>query len=521
LVLAKSYPTANYPNQRPQWNRNRSFQGLRGADSKLPSKPLEDKPPLPVSNATKNKLSVFQFSGQPNPDSLAKQTVISLLSDDDKENAKAVKPNGLEAIQEVGNNSSQPKLPEPVKKEVPLTPAGRLALPDLIGMGDVKRAVQDISPEDRIEWDALRSSSSMTGNTRARKRTRSSSPLASPPGQLAAFISSRAQVDPGSDLWGRYSLSGSNAPTPQGQSVPALAHIMHTSSPQPEKEGTSPRSGGGLKRANSCGNHFPKRRRVVNIENDDVFTESVKLGPSKLSVLLERVQEGLTQPKQSPPISGPAATFLYLPTNKRYEFDDISCKQGERKGAMAAPKLPPAPPGTKMVPAKHQTSVRSNSSDYGEFDDDDLDTNLLDVFAPKPDATISNTTKASTSVRRPLDSPPQPRIPSINNLEPRQAAKDSKSSDTSTLKDEFDDSDEDMFTADLEDIVAKFDTQNSVPAKASPGPRKMDGISKVDSDDEFGDGGLDEEDFEAAEVAATQSKQQAANSLLLVRTQFS
>ena len=88
------------------------------------------------------------------------------------------------------------------------------------------------------------------------------------------------------------------------------------------------------------------------------------------------------------------------------------------------------------------------------------------------------------------------------------------------MKDEFDDSDEDMLTADLEDIVAKFDTQKSVTGDALPGPNNGIEASRASSDDEFGDGGLDEEDFEAAEVAATQSIQETANSLLPVRAKF-
>ena len=458
---------------------------------------------------------------------MAKQPVISLLSDDDKENTELGRTGAPKAVQEAGNKSSQPKLPEPVKKDVPSTPAGRLALPDLIGMGDVKRAVQDISPEDRIEWDVMRSSNpSERGKTRARKRARSSSPLTSPPGQLAAFINSRAQVDPGSELWGRYSLSGSNAATPQGQSVPALAHIMHTSSPQPLKDSTTPRSGGGFRRANSCGNQFPKRRRVGGAENDDVFTESVNFGPSKLSVLLERVQEGLsqsTQPKQSPPTIGLAAAPLNFPTKRRHErFEDISSiEQEKRKEIMAAPDLLPAASETEKAPAKHHPPILSNSSDYGEFDDDDLDATLLDAFVSMPEVPVPNTTNEPASVQPPPDASSQELVSSKGDPYPLPAVKSSKSSNSSTLQDEFDDSDEDMFAADLEDIVAKFDAQNSTGGHALAGLKKLGGISKADSEDEFGDGGLDEEDFEAAEVAATQSIQQTANSSLPVRAQFS
>ncbi|KAG0649780.1 DNA replication nuclease DNA2 [Hyphodiscus hymeniophilus] len=519
MPLQKSFSDQNHSTKRPQWSRNRSFQSPRGATSNLPPRPLQDRPAVPVSTATKNKLSVFQFGGNPDSNSIAKQEVISLLSSDDKENAGTGYTRGQDAMPEVGNESSQGKLPELIKWDAPSTPAGRLALPDLIGMGDVKRAVQDISPEDRIEWDALRSSNSMTSKTRARKRARSSSPLASPPGQLAAFINSRAQLDPGSELWGRYSLNGSNAPTPQGQSVPALAHIMHTSSPQPEKERATPRSGSAFKRANSCGNQFPKRRRVGGSENDDVFTESVKIGPSKLSVLLEQVQEGFTQPvqhRQSPQTSAPTPATLNVPTKRRYQdFKDVLSTEQSRKGdTMAVPRLSSSPSEANKTPKKPQTSIHSNSSDYGEFDDDDLDVSLLDVCILSTEEPFSNPTREYPTVQRPPDPPSQPPASLEKYAQPRAAMKDSKSSDSSTLKDEFDDSDEEIFAADLENIVAKFDTQNTRHGKVLSAPRKVVGISKADSDDEFGDGGLDEGDFEAAEVAATQSLQQTANSFL-------
>lgn len=44
---------------------------------------------------------------------------------------------------------------------------------------------------------------------------------------------------------------------------------------------------------------------------------------------------------------------------------------------------------------------------------------------------------------------------------------------------------------------------------------------RADSDDEFGDDGVDDSDLQAAEVAATQSIQQKANGLLPVRTRYS
>ena len=449
--------------------------------------------------------------------------MISLLSGDDKENADVGSVRSREVAQTDGKQASQPILPDLIKKDAPSTPAGRLPLPDLIGMGDVKRAVQDISPQDRIEWDVMSSNPSSTSKTRARKRARSSSPLTSPPGRLAEFINSRAQVDPGSELWGRYSLSGSNAPTPQGASVPALAHIMHTSSPQPSKESITPRSGGAFRRANSCGNQFPKRRRVGGGENDDVFTESVNLGPSKLSVLLERVQEGLRQPimpKQSHRIGDPAAVSSGLPMKRSYgDFEDtLPTEQDGAKEVMAAPMPAPIPIESENPSPRYKQPAQSSSTDYGEFDDDDLDASLLDAFDSKSAEPIVEAANQHTSMRQPPDLPSRAASPpKKHSPEPRpMVAAQSLDSET-TLKNEFDDSDEEMFAAVLGDIVAKFDPQNSTMAKDP----QIGGISKSDSDDEFGDGGLDEEDFEVAEMTATQSIHQTANSLLPVRAQFS
>ena len=452
--------------------------------------------------------------------------MISLLSDDDKENAGVQQAESEDPVQQVGNGSSHQGLPKPVEKHIPSTPDGRLAFPDLIGMDDVKRAVQDISPEDRIEWDAIRSSNSLTGRIRARKRARSSSPVASPPGQLAAFINSRAQLDPGSELWGRYSWSGSNVPTPEGHSVPALAHIMHTSSPQSGKERATPRSVGGFQRANSCGNQFPKRRRVGvgGSENDDVFSESVRIGPSKLSVLIERVQEGLDQrrdAKQTTQISAPSSVKPFQRRRHEDFKNDSSIQHAGESETMAPSRLPPSPSKPKKGSSKHHSPIRSNDSDYGDSNDEDFDASLLDVLVPKHMDLLSSSIEESNSLRRPLDSCSQsPKSSTDKHLLPHAAAEESTSSDSRTLKDEFYDSDEDVFAADLEDIAAKFDKQTSTRGKASPTLESAGGIPQRDSDDEFFDGGLDEEDFEAAEAAATQLIQQTAQISLPVCSEF-
>jgi hypothetical protein len=462
--------------------------------------------------------------------------VISLLSDDEKENA-VVHDN--EMPQE--NSKLEQRSPsEAPRKDVPSTPASRLALPDLIGMGDVRRPVQNISPDERIEWDHDKdmthsSTSSFGGIRRAKKRARSSSPTTSSPARAFAYFnvkdeSINPQADPGSELWGRYSLNGSNMPTPQGGSIPALAHIMNTSSPQPSKDGATPRSVAGFSRANSCGNQFPKRRRVGG-NDDDVFTESANIGPSKLSVLIERVQEGLSQPK--PPLTENGSVNCSHPSLKRPSSEieeDPPIPTSSREGAKYIPNhLGPSEPqpgpeeSEKIHPNPPQTQPRSNSSDYGdEFDDDELDATLLDSFGSKPQEFVSNISDKLTP-RLPPDPPPQP-YPSKAEVQSR-GAKASKYSESSTVKledDEFDDSDEDICTADLEHIVARFDNQHPVSNEATSvtKPRMGGQVLKADSDDEFGDDDLDEHDFEEAEAKTTQSIQKTTSSLLPVRTRF-
>ncbi|PBP21854.1 DNA replication factor Dna2 [Diplocarpon rosae] len=537
MPIQKSFSDQNHSarQQRPQqWKRVKSVGGA--PTTKSDPKPLQEKPPIPVSTATKNKLSVFNFGGQSTSKN-ASNSARSLLSDDEKENNEA-KTRTLILKEDTANtlivSQEQPALP--ARKFVPSTPAARLALPDLLGMGDVRRPAQSVSPDERIEWDKKKDDVSGSGFgrvRRARKRARSSSPTGSSP---ARAFSSHPQVDPGSELWGRYSLNGSNAPTPQGPSIPALAHIMHTSSPQPTKAGTTPRSGRGFRRANSCGNQFPKRRRTGGPENDDVFTESAAIGPSKLAVLIESVTEGLSHAPgvntlqkrlesypashRRPPSDGENESQTQQSHLKQNENTIIDCDQepvSEDSIGIVLPSLP-----------------ENEDTDYDEFDDDELDASLLEIVDAQDLASVL-----------PPDPPPQRRTADITanvirqdlplqrcltikamapptglETKPHKLSKtsDSEGSPLRAEKDEFGDSDDDMFTA----IASQYDAPNPVANRVSRMAKQNFGEakqirqmpSKAESDDEFGNDGLDDGDFEEAESTATQAFQQTGNSLL-------
>lgn len=525
------------PQNKSQWARNKSYQGPQKARNPQ-SKPLQEKPAVPVSTATKNKLSIFQFGGQKSE--YKGQNVISLLSDDDKENSKSSsgtfnRSSPRKSSPEKPKNSAdeQPSLPEPRRSDVPTTPASRLALPDLIGMSDVQRerVKQIVSPDDRIEWkydDDTPTTASPFGIRRAKKRARSSSPPASSPAPQF-FRNDNPQVDPGSELWGRYSLNGTNSNTPQGPSVPALAHIMQTSSPQPSRNGTTPRAIASFRRANSCGSQFPKRRKI-GASDGDVFTESVNIGPSKLSVLIERVQESLSQPREpfsmseSPKHSSPSHAPYKKPISPT---DDHSpTPQKDRRGSVSYHNNIQKQESTGMVCREREASVKAES-DYGDdFDDDDLDASLLETLELK---SVEKTSFIQpTSLQLPTGPPPRyPRSPKKSLSTPKPEIITSPHKRKAGVDDfgDFDEFDDDDFGADLEQMVSQFDKRSPEPRKfhLPSVPKSQNAerqMSKADSDDEFGDGDLDEDDFEAA-VAATQSIPKSARGLIPVGTKYS
>ncbi|KFA53128.1 hypothetical protein S40293_03132 [Stachybotrys chartarum IBT 40293] len=216
---------------------------------------------LPISDATKNKLSKFQY--RPRLGELTKDHA------DDLEN----KPIPFEAGPRV----------KKTRDESLTTPSTRLTWHDLNEpTGEVEDEMHG-SPNERIMWDnkqdALNSTMSPVLQRKGHKRARSSSPVSSPSNEkpntpvvnvkkLAKALRS-PHADPTLELWDRYSLNGQeNNSTTLGITNPALAHLMVSSSPRPFKN-PSPLDDGRLRRTASCGLSWPKRRKV----------EKTKLGP--------------------------------------------------------------------------------------------------------------------------------------------------------------------------------------------------------------------------------------------------
>ncbi|KAG9236952.1 hypothetical protein BJ875DRAFT_396231 [Amylocarpus encephaloides] len=547
MPLQKSFSDQNHSakarqqqQNRPQWSRNKSFQGHQNPKQNSQSKSLQEKPALPVSTATKNKLSAFQFDRRSTENG---KTGIDLVSSDDKENSGPSRKNSQKKSQGPGKpigkqaevekvheqlaeqaakpeQAEQPLLPSLQRKNVPSTPASRLALPDLISMSDIQRAVQIISPDEKIEWDCTKDDSQAStpfgGIRRAKKRARSSSPMNSSPAQVSVGFSANnenPQLDPGTELWGRYSLNGPNAATPHGPSVPALAHLMQTSSPQPSKDGSTPRLISSFRRANSCGNQFPKRRKVRHSDGD-VFTESENIEPSKLSVLIEQVQEGMSHRSRPSPQDESSSSSSTSPNEVSSPKNRRECR---KSGLAEREEVPAAPPmrGDSATLRDDDPLVDLNSSDYGEFDDNELDVTMLVALE------ATSTQKPPTIVAQAAEKPSTTLQQASRHISNRGPT--SKPLVKDVEDDEFGDLDDDVFDMELQQVASQFDRHAPIskPSEGlprSPGAQHSGKLrSKPDSDDEFGGDGFDDDDFEAA-VAATRS---AHKNMIPVRTRYS
>lgn len=376
-----------------------------------------------------------------------------------------------------------------------------------MGVADADHQDVDTSPDERLLWhnvqDQLDAAVSPIIPRRGKKRARSSSPLSSPAvdklrtpavnvKKLKQALKS-PHADPALDLWNRFAVDGPNSKNPLGATNPALAHLMVSSSPRPSHEGKPSHGESGLRRAISCGSHWPKRRRTdaasesAPVEECEGSTKS-----SMVTALLETVNGEINK-------SGEMEVDIL-----GMESPSIKKRRSPRKPRVSARPL--ELPGMTLAANARKTETAQVSdteaagtptSDYGdeEFDDNtlwELDASLLSVQVEAGSFTMAEDTLA---------------------VGKKEQARQKESFD-----DEFEDMDDDLLAA-AEDLVADVTPKPKpklVPAPAGTAGR-LDGGTD-DPDDMYGDDFGGDFDFDAAELAATQSVGQTASSLLPVRT---
>lgn len=381
-------------------------------------------------------------------------------------------------------------------------------------MNDADKQEEDTSPTERLLWhndpDDIVDMISPLVPRRGKKRARSSSPLSSPAGdktrtpvvnvkKLKKALKSEP-ADPALDLWDRFAVGGAaDSKNPLGATNPALAHLMVSSSPRPPKEGSPNHAESSLRRAISCGSHWPKRRRVESASEFRPVKDIAKDAKSLMvSALLETVNGEISKTEHTEEEhTGMDSPSLKRRRSPRKQISHprpaVSPQQSKLQGA-ASPMTTPSRDDTKRRP-------RTPPSDYGDddFDDDtllELDVSMLSGQTETRTFSGAAATLADTDV---------------------QEAGERVSKQAATSDDEFDDMDDDLLAV-ADDIVRKADPTFTQQPAPPPPPNTVPHDGGTEDDDQFGDDFGGDFDFEAAELAATQTAGQADSSLLPVRT---
>ncbi|EFQ33547.1 DNA replication factor Dna2 [Colletotrichum graminicola] len=485
MPLKKSYSEhVGLPSKNRSWQRSKSN----------PINAQTSRPLAPVSDKTKSKLNQFQFQS-------AKAS--------DQENGS-------------GNEDGIRQ----TRDDIAITPTTKLSWRDLMESNAPKQEDTQISPSERVLWNneldksnrSYAAALSPMMPRKGRKRARSSSPMSSPTPHeqpvtpavnvkklSEAFKSPRA--DPTLELWDRFSLTSNGNVTPLGITNPTLANLMFSSSPRNPKNANPSAGDSGLRRAISCGLNWPKRRRVDRSDTPSLTstltretTDSSK--NSLVTALLDTVTGSMHE--NSPPQESEPSV----------DREDESPSLKKRKTAtMRPPTLSPSrkPLGVMKLPHSGNTLDSSVAQDLGiglkgnmapaESDYGDVDFDEFDEFDDDTFLEIEASISLSNPKQDARQSTPTPAPPA----QPVQAVQQ----DDVNLDDEFGDLDDDIVEA-AETIMesAKVSAASQAPTSTRHAAAETVSVPQQDDlEDVFGDDFGGDFDFDAAELAATQSAQ--------------
>lgn len=552
--------------------------------------------PIAASSQSKSKLKAFRYENSDGQSDVK-------TGDIDKEN---INP---ETRREDGQMIPPPQ-PQPSSqisatkdtRDCPQTPLGKIPLSELLASGeDTSRAHLNLTPIERVLWDNSPHFSDQLPTTRkGRERAHSSSPASSSQNETSSHFARAKQApdlqalqkalktpkaDPADDLWSRYSLHTNTVErhSPTAPAGGSFSHLLHSSSPQTPASHVQ-KDSGGLRRALSCiewPTSAAKRRKLFHnnsqshpLEKTNTDGQAVRAGKSRMSrvsLLVEKIHDGLANPKthqteessSEPAVSSPVAPRqVTISSPPEYQSLLDSESQGVIEDVVkvlsqtaVASKSFRSNPATSPI----QEAARDDERDSSDFDDDDLDLEMMETIG----ADISHDTTATDteSMLNVVDVQPETVSTAMEiakkekgigrndrtDFNPTEASRDDvncsdvsfpsaiSSSDAQAVPDninEFDEDDTDVFAADLEDVCAKYDSQaqsntkqllenqrddfssaNGVPKKtaATASPPKIAApidIQVLSDDEDFGD----DSDFEqiAAECAEATQKQQVS-----------
>lgn len=500
--------------------------------------------------------------------------------DSNKENldsaAKPVSPSQM-------NPPPQPSSQLSAGKEVrdcPQTPIGRLPLSELLAAGDDSRQNVEYTPMERVLWENSPINVDLPSSTslrRKRKRAHSSSPASSSQNEVSSHFpeaqTSRhvptlpatlrtPKADPADVLWSRFASDRRSPSTAGGSLFPQL---MQSSSPQ--TPGPPAQKDSGLRRAFSCiewPTSAAKRRKMhhnsfqretaATFADGDHSAERSKM--SRVSMLIEKMQNGLLNPREPPTTSSsepskssPTANKTGSPMRETSSVEGDSFDVDNVASGLSQAAVDEAA-GAECYEASSQGlehAGKTQVEELSEFGDDDLDLEIIEAAKDDGERTLTDAEfRAQTLPKRgdmsigtdyqELDQSVRPKsrplIHDARQANDHEVWVQSQSSHLHARKedrheDEFDEDDAGEFAADLDDVCAQYDTQpfapdiNSVDAPRTgdvansrmiasssvPIVKTQPPLEVISDDSDFGD----DSDFEqiAAECAqATQDQKQ-------------
>ena len=441
---------------------------------------------------------------------------------------------------------------------------------------------------------------------KGRKRAYSSSPASSSQNDTSHHFTSKKpqvdlealqkalktpKVDPAEDLWSRYSLNKGTAErlSPTAPANLAFTQLVHSSSPQTPASHLQSKDGLGLRRSLSCiewPTSAAKRRklqrsgifkdsdgRLTTFEGAVDIREESRL--SRVSYLVEKIHNGLTrapvteessspEPARSSPVmwkTNVSPRRPSSPSQGQTAIDDVVTVLSQTAVAQKEPTLLP------LVLSAEEIADFEEADGSSDFGDDDLDLEIIETM----DSTLKTfppVDQAAASLERGyvhLGDPgavttvvPKEHLQNLYQHGSAQATlgkferlsqmsfpseiASSPAPAAPSKHDEFDEGEDEVSAADLENVFAQYDTQpqqqfgegqnlqaeqanvthpeteSDAPRESIFGPKPVNTthVEVLSDDEDFGD----DSDFEqiAAECAEVTQNQQVSQPQSSVRT---
>lgn len=400
------------------------------------------------------------------------------------------------------------------------------------------------------------------------------------------------KADPAEDLWSRYSLNRGTAEgrSPTAPTVLAFTQLVHSSSPQTPASHLQSKDGLGLRRALSCIEWPTSAAKRRKLQRSGIFKDSngqlatfeggVDINEesriSRVSYLVEKIHSGLTKPPVTDEDSSSEPARSSPVMRKAYESPRRLVSPSQ-EGQTAIDDVVTVLSQTAVAPKDHmllplvlpdeEIADMEKADGSSDFGGDDLDLEILETMdstlkamppihhataSPKSGNSRSGYDGANTTnvlnerLQKPFSHGSTQATPvKFERLSQLSFPSDIASSPAQVAPskhDEFDEDEDEVFAADLENVFAQYDTQppqqfgggqnlqaeqaNTMHSETEPysprksifGPKSMltTDVEVLSDDEDFGD----DTDFEqiAAECAEVTRNQQVSQPQSSVRT---